>query len=101
MLESPSKMDVSSVLPMKLELPSNPVQELIKTAVEQVPERYRYQLSNKSVDKNDIEYMDSPIIDLSLLSASSSSQCDEELQKLRSVLSSWGCLQVCLGYLSV
>ncbi|KNA03706.1 hypothetical protein SOVF_206470 [Spinacia oleracea] len=94
MLESPSKMDVSSVLPMKLELPSNPVQELIKTAVEQVPERYRYQLSNKSVDKNDIEYMDSPIIDLSLLSASSSSQCDEELQKLRSVLSSWGCLQL-------
>ncbi|KNA03708.1 hypothetical protein SOVF_206490 [Spinacia oleracea] len=87
-------MSASSVPPMNLELPSKPVQELIKSADKEVPERYIYQLPNRSDDNHfEIEYMDSSVIDLSLLSASSSSQ-HEELRKLRSVLSSWGCLQL-------
>ncbi|XP_021760690.1 protein SRG1-like isoform X2 [Chenopodium quinoa] len=93
-LESPSKMAVSFIPPMKLGSSYKPVQELIKTTGEEVPERCTYQLSSKPVDQTDIEYMDSPMIDLSLLSALLSCQHKEELRKLKSVLSSWGCLQL-------
>ncbi|KAL2929801.1 putative 2-oxoglutarate-dependent dioxygenase ANS, partial [Bienertia sinuspersici] len=96
-LESPSKMAVSTESPMKLELPSKSVQELIKTTSKQVPERYIYHSPNESSTDNnqaEIKYMDSPTVDLSLLSDSSSQQHNEELQKLQYVLSSWGCLQL-------
>ncbi|KMT02735.1 hypothetical protein BVRB_8g193210 [Beta vulgaris subsp. vulgaris] len=90
-------MAASSVPLMKLELPSKSVQELLKTAEKQVPERYIYQLSEEksSADHSDIKYMDSPIIDLSLLSsASSSHQLQNELRKLQTAISSWGCFQL-------
>uniref|UniRef100_A0A803LH25 Non-haem dioxygenase N-terminal domain-containing protein n=1 Tax=Chenopodium quinoa TaxID=63459 RepID=A0A803LH25_CHEQI len=88
-------MAVLSFPAMNLELPSKSVQELIKSTVKEVPEKYRVQLPNISDDNHsEIQYMDSPVIDLGLLSAASSSLHEEELRKLRSVLDSWGCLQV-------
>lgn len=80
---------------LKLELPEKPIQELIKTTGKQVPERYIYKLPNKAADHSVIKYMDSPIIDFQLLSASSLQGHEKELRKLRSTLSSWGCFQVC------
>uniref|UniRef100_A0A803MG75 Uncharacterized protein n=1 Tax=Chenopodium quinoa TaxID=63459 RepID=A0A803MG75_CHEQI len=64
-------MAASSVLPMKLELPPKPIQEMIKTIGNQIPERYIYQPSDKAPDISAIGYMDSPIINLNLLSSSS------------------------------
>ncbi|KNA03707.1 hypothetical protein SOVF_206480 [Spinacia oleracea] len=88
-------MVVSSVPHMELELPSNSVQEVIKTTGKQIPERFIYQLSNKAPeDHSEIQYMDSNIIDLSLLSSSSSNLHDLEMQKLRSVVTSWGYFQL-------
>lgn len=86
----------------KVELPSElSVQELVKTTPKQVPERYISQLRNQSGDdQSEITYMDNSVIDLSLLSSSPSHQ-REELDKLRSVLSSWGCLQVCYKHFNL
>ena len=88
-------MAAPSLPPKKLELPPKPVQELIKTERKQVPERYIQQHLKNPVDQPEINYMDSSIIDFSLLSNSSPRQ-REELQKLRNNLSSWGCFQVCV-----
>uniref|UniRef100_A0A803LH26 Fe2OG dioxygenase domain-containing protein n=1 Tax=Chenopodium quinoa TaxID=63459 RepID=A0A803LH26_CHEQI len=95
-------MGVSSISPMNLAIPSKPIQELIKSTTEKdVPETYKIQqLSNISDDNtsnnnhSEIEYMVTPSIDLGLLSNASSTQHEQELQKLRSVLNSWGCLQL-------
>ncbi|XP_021715166.1 protein SRG1-like [Chenopodium quinoa] len=92
-------MAVSSICPMNLAIPSKPIQELIKSTTEKVvPETYKIQqLPNISEDNNnhsEIEYMKSPSIDLGLLSDASSSQHEQELRKLGSVLNSWGCLQL-------
>ncbi|XP_021741822.1 probable 2-oxoglutarate-dependent dioxygenase ANS [Chenopodium quinoa] len=84
----------SSVPLMKLELPPKPIQEMIKTIGNQIPKRYIYQPSDKAPDTSAIGYMDSPIIDLNLLSSSSLHQHEEELRKLQSTLSSWGCFQL-------
>ncbi|XP_057538536.1 flavonol synthase/flavanone 3-hydroxylase-like [Amaranthus tricolor] len=86
-------MAAPSLPPKKLELPPKPVQELIKTERKQVPERYIQQHLKNPVDQPEINYMDSSIIDFSLLSNSSPRQ-REELQKLRNNLSSWGCFQL-------
>ncbi|XP_021760688.1 probable 2-oxoglutarate-dependent dioxygenase ANS [Chenopodium quinoa] len=89
------KMVVSSVPRMELELPPKPVQELITATSKEIPERFIYQLPNKEADDySDIQYMDSNIIDLSLLNDSSSNLHELELQKLRSVLASWGGFQL-------
>lgn len=94
---SPSKMAASSAPLMNQESPSKSVQELNITTGIQIPETYTDQLPNKASadDDSHIKYMDSCIIDLSLLSAASSSQLQhEELQKLRSVLTSWSSFQL-------
>ncbi|XP_057550065.1 protein SRG1-like isoform X2 [Amaranthus tricolor] len=85
-------MSVSSAPLMNLELPSKPVQELIRTTAKQVPQKYIYQ--SKSTDFSDIQYMETSTIDFNLLSSSSSNEQQQELQKLQSVLTSWGCFQV-------
>lgn len=87
-------MAASSVSPMKPELPPKPTQELSKITGDQLPDRYIHQFPETAADHSAIKYMDNPIIDLNLLSAVSTHQ-PEELQKLRSSLSSWGCFQVC------
>lgn len=89
-------MSVSTTSPMNLKKPSKPVQEIIKTTGKQIPENFIYQLPNKATnhDHSEIKYMDSNIIDLSLLSSSSSNLHEEELRKLRFILSSWGGFQL-------
>ncbi|KMT06724.1 hypothetical protein BVRB_7g158850 [Beta vulgaris subsp. vulgaris] len=61
-----------------------PVQELLQSGY--VPETYIQKLE----DDGPVPLMDSPIIDFSLLSSSN----PEELKKLCSALSSWGCFQL-------
>ncbi|KAK9706230.1 hypothetical protein RND81_07G112200 [Saponaria officinalis] len=82
---------------VKLELPATPVQELMKSAVDHIPERYIFPPTNNkdpcfdtATHESDLPFMDSPVIDLQLILDSSS----DELHKLRSVLCSWGCCQV-------
>lgn len=88
-------MAVTSSAPMKLEFPSKTVQELIKTTDKQVPEKYVFHHQNKPADDpSELKYMDSSVIDFSLLFSPSLKQQEQELQKLRSVLSSWGCVQI-------
>ncbi|GAB4828221.1 hypothetical protein Ancab_040040 [Ancistrocladus abbreviatus] len=69
------------------ELPTKLIQE-ISLSGNQVPEKYFY----KKSDCQDVPLMNSPIIDLNLLLSSSSRL--EELNKLRSALSTWGCFQL-------
>uniref|UniRef100_A0A803MXP8 Fe2OG dioxygenase domain-containing protein n=1 Tax=Chenopodium quinoa TaxID=63459 RepID=A0A803MXP8_CHEQI len=66
-----------------------PVQELLESGV--VPEMYLQQLKDEhQVGDGPLPLMDGPIIDFSLLSSFNS----EELSKLRSALSTWGCFQL-------
>lgn len=71
----------------KVELQSRSVQELVING-EQLPENYIYPDGDYEVIDDSLPTVDIPVIDLSLLSSSS-----EELNKLRSALSSWGCFQ--------
>ncbi|KAL9242465.1 hypothetical protein vseg_016458 [Gypsophila vaccaria] len=80
--------------PVKLELPTMPVQELIKSTVDHIPERYIFHPTNDKDHESDVPFMDSPSIDLQLILDSSSPEAQHELRKLRSVLCSWGCFQV-------
>ncbi|XP_057549604.1 jasmonate-induced oxygenase 4-like [Amaranthus tricolor] len=64
-----------------------PVQELLEGGI--VPESY-LQHHTDDHDQLSVPLMDIPIIDYSLLFSSNS----DELQKLRSALSSWGCFQL-------
>uniref|UniRef100_A0A803L2Z3 Uncharacterized protein n=1 Tax=Chenopodium quinoa TaxID=63459 RepID=A0A803L2Z3_CHEQI len=65
-----------------------PVQELLQSGV--VPEMYLQQLKDEhQVGDGPLPLMDGPIMDFSLLSSSNL----EELSKLRSALSTWGCFQ--------
>ncbi|XP_074281177.1 codeine O-demethylase-like [Silene latifolia] len=87
-------MAATSVHPVKLELPSIPIQELIKSNTNQIPERY---LINSTSESNGcvLPWMDSSIIiDLQLLLDFSSPCAQKELLKLRDALSSWGCFQL-------
>ncbi|XP_021765351.1 protein SRG1-like [Chenopodium quinoa] len=66
-----------------------PVQELLQSGV--VPEMYLQQLKDEhQVGDGPLPLMDGPIMDFSLLSSSNL----EELSKLRSALSTWGCFQL-------
>ncbi|GAB4828220.1 hypothetical protein Ancab_035134 [Ancistrocladus abbreviatus] len=69
------------------ELPTQLIEE-ISLSGDQIPERYFY----KKSDSQDVPLMNSLIIDLNLLLPSTSSV--EELNKLRSALSTWGCFQL-------
>ncbi|XP_074304600.1 oxoglutarate-dependent flavonoid 7-O-demethylase 1-like [Silene latifolia] len=78
--------------PMKLELPAIPVQELIKSTTNLIPQRYIF---HDTINASSPPCMDTPVIDLQLLlDNSSSSESLDELGKLRSVLCSWGCFQL-------
>ncbi|KAK9697953.1 hypothetical protein RND81_08G072300 [Saponaria officinalis] len=90
-------MATSTVLPMKLELPTNSVQELLKSSCNNIPERYVFSpTSDTDSDTDDgfLPWMSNPIIDLMLLSDLSSPSGKDELLKLRDALSSWGCFQL-------
>ncbi|KMT06726.1 hypothetical protein BVRB_7g158870 [Beta vulgaris subsp. vulgaris] len=66
-----------------------PVQELLKDGV--VPEAYILQLKDDNEDGDrTVPLMEGPILDFSLLSSSE----PQELDNLRSALSSWGCFQL-------
>ncbi|XP_074281174.1 codeine O-demethylase-like isoform X1 [Silene latifolia] len=88
-------MALTSVPPVKLELPSTPIQELIKSNTNLIPDRYV--VSDSSLKSNGcvLPWMDSNIIiDLQLLLDFSSPCAEKELLKLRDALSSWGCFQL-------
>lgn len=78
--------------PIELQPQAITVQELAAINSRQVPERY----IREGVGALDASFpvLDVPTIDVQLL-ASSSSTSGDELDKLRSVLSSFGCFQVC------
>jgi hypothetical protein len=73
----------------KKELPPKAVQELVING-DQLPERYIHKGGDVGV--LDVPLVQIPVVDIALLSSFSTST--EELQKLRSALSSWGCFQV-------
>ncbi|KAE7997662.1 hypothetical protein FH972_002277 [Carpinus fangiana] len=72
----------------KKELPRKAVQELVIDG-DQLPEKYIHKGGDGGV--LDVPLVQIPVVDLALLSSFSTST--EELQKLRSALSSWGCFQ--------
>lgn len=84
-------MAETSSSPAQVELASKTVQELI-TGGKELPERYIYKGSDaRSLDAS-LPLMDIPIVDIGLLTSPSSSST-QELEKLRSALSFWGCFQ--------
>ncbi|KAH9615981.1 hypothetical protein KSS87_023269 [Heliosperma pusillum] len=90
-------MAAASVLPVKLELPSTPIQELLKSNNNQIPERYVFNPNPDSTLESNgcvLPWMDNIIIDLQLLLDFSSTCGKQELLKLRDALSSWGCFQL-------
>ncbi|GMH16515.1 hypothetical protein Nepgr_018356 [Nepenthes gracilis] len=74
----------------------NLVQEIASSINDsnQVPERYIHKNGYQQASDSSAPWMDQLLIDLSLLSSSSSPAAAAELQKLRSALTSWGCFQV-------
>ncbi|KAE8669054.1 hypothetical protein F3Y22_tig00112260pilonHSYRG00036 [Hibiscus syriacus] len=80
--------------PIELQPQPKTVQELAAIGGKEVPERYIRKADNSGDGALDVCFpvLDVPIIDLQLL-ASSSSNSGEELDKLRSALSSCGCIQ--------
>ncbi|KAH9612716.1 hypothetical protein KSS87_019339 [Heliosperma pusillum] len=81
--------------PMKLELPATPIQELIKSTANLIPQRYIFQPNkHDTTNSSSLPSMDTPVIDLHLILDSSSSEAQLELAKLRSLLCSWGCFQL-------
>ncbi|KAH9620149.1 hypothetical protein KSS87_017924 [Heliosperma pusillum] len=90
-------MAAASVLPVKLELPSTPIQELLKSNNNQIPARYVFNPNPDSTLESNgcvLPWMDNIIIDLQLLLDFSSTCGKQELLKLRDALSSWGCFQL-------
>ncbi|GMH16784.1 hypothetical protein Nepgr_018625 [Nepenthes gracilis] len=78
----------------KIELQNKPVQEIAEGGGDVVPERYIHrEISGAGSFDATLPYMDCAPIDLQLLSSSSPNR-QEELDKLRSALHSWGCFQV-------
>ncbi|PSS13897.1 hypothetical protein CEY00_Acc14510 [Actinidia chinensis var. chinensis] len=75
----------------KTELLCKPLQELL-IAGDTLPEKYIYKDSDYGVIDSSPPLMEIPVIDLSLL-ASSSPSGEDEVQKLKSALCSWGCFQ--------
>lgn len=72
--------------------PPQSVQELILDGGT-VPERYAYKDDKSAGFDESLPLMDVPVIDVGLLTPSSSSSAGEELIKLRSALACWGCFQ--------
>ncbi|ONI13831.1 hypothetical protein PRUPE_4G248600 [Prunus persica] len=76
----------------KIELGSQTVQELLgKGKGEQVPEKYIQKVG--APNASSAQLMDIPVIDLGLLLTPSSITA-QQLEKLRSALTTWGCFQV-------
>ncbi|CAB4278414.1 unnamed protein product [Prunus armeniaca] len=76
----------------KTELGSLTVQELLgKGKGEQVPEKYIHKVG--APNASSAQLMDIPVIDLGLLLTPSSITA-QQLEKLRSALTTWGCFQV-------
>ncbi|CAK9163530.1 unnamed protein product [Ilex paraguariensis] len=75
----------------KAELGCTSVQELVITG-DDLPERYIYKDSDYGVMDASLPLMNMPIIDIGRLKSSSPTG-EEELENLRSALSSWGCFQ--------
>lgn len=73
--------------------PAQSVQELILDGGT-VPERYAYKDDKSASFDESLPLMDVPVIDLGLLTPSSSSSAGDELIKLRTALACWGCFQV-------
>ena len=76
----------------KVELLSKSVQELVINGG-QPPDNYVYKNSTGGVPDVHTPLNEIPVIDLGNLK-SSATTVEEELEKLRSALSSWGCFQV-------
>ncbi|KAA8522958.1 hypothetical protein F0562_009381 [Nyssa sinensis] len=72
-------------------LVSQPVQELVIDG-DQLPERYICKENDRGIIDASVPLIEIPVIDLSLLTNSSSTG-RQELDKLQSALSSWGCFQ--------
>ncbi|GAB4828217.1 hypothetical protein Ancab_035131 [Ancistrocladus abbreviatus] len=81
--------------PVKAEFLSQPVQEIARSS-KQVPERFPHKNGYPKASDDSVPWMDSLLIDLSLLLSQSSSSpaAKAELAKLRSALSTWGCFQM-------
>ncbi|XP_022730416.1 protein SRG1-like [Durio zibethinus] len=77
--------------PIELQPQAKTVQELAAIDCKEVPERYIRKGDNSGAPHASFPVFDVPTIDLDLLSSSSTS--GEELEKLRSALSSCGCIQ--------
>ncbi|GFY99680.1 2-oxoglutarate (2OG) and Fe(II)-dependent oxygenase superfamily protein [Actinidia rufa] len=75
----------------KTELLCKPLQELL-IAGDNLPEKYIYKDSDYGVIDSSPPLMEIPVIDLRLL-ASSSPSGEDEVEKLKSALCSWGCFQ--------
>ncbi|XP_057508502.1 protein SRG1-like [Actinidia eriantha] len=75
----------------KTELLCKPLQELL-IAGNNLPEKYIYKDSDYGVIDSSPPLTEIPVIDLSLL-ASSSPSGEDEVEKLKSALCSWGCFQ--------
>lgn len=82
-------MAESAPAPAKTQLPQKSVQELVING-EELPENYIRKDGDRGI--LDVPLVEIPVVDLGLLASSSTS--GEELEKLRSALSSWGCFQV-------
>ena len=76
----------------KVELLSKSVQELVINGG-QPPDNYVYKNSTGGVADGHTPLNEIPVIDLGVLQSSATTVA-EELEKLRSALSSWGCFQV-------
>ncbi|XVF88281.1 hypothetical protein PTKIN_Ptkin19aG0037400 [Pterospermum kingtungense] len=80
-----------SLPPIELQPQAKTVQELAAISSKQVPERYISKDDNCEAPDASFPVLDVPTIDLHLLASSSTSE--EEFDKLRSALSSCGCIQ--------
>lgn len=80
---------------MEEELQSKPVQEIAQSCIGEIPERFSYKDGFPQSKIDSVPYMDDSVIDFALLSSSSlSPEADNEMCKLQSALSQWGCFQV-------
>lgn len=84
MAESPRKESVPKA-----------VQELVINGEQLLPENYIHKDSDRGV--LDVPLVEIPVVDLALLTSLPTSR--EELEKLRSALTTWGCFQVFYSYI--
>ncbi|GAB2289160.1 hypothetical protein Dimus_023463 [Dionaea muscipula] len=85
----------SSGKPAGIILQSKPVQEISLQSTKEVPHEYIHKNGYPQASEDFLPWMDTLLIDLSLLSSSSSpAAAVSELDKLHSALTSWGCFQV-------